>query len=250
MKIDIDGQNVEYIKEGQGNNKILLLHGWGCNISTFNVITEYLKAFMEVYVIDFPGFGKSDELKEAWNVDEYTDLVQKFIEKLEIKEISLLGHSFGGRVIIKLVNRENLKFKINKIVMIDTAGIKHTPKKTLKQRFYKVVFPIIKKISPKLLNKIKTKVGSQDYRNATPIMRDTLVKTVNEDLKDLIPNIKNSTLIIWGENDLATPYSDAVYLNEHIRDSGIVKIEGAGHYSFLENPYLVNKVLESFLKEK
>lgn len=250
MKINIDGQNVEYIKKGESENKILLLHGWGCSTEIFNTITNFLSEFMEVYAIDFPGFGKSDEPKEAWNVDNYTDLVQKFIEKLEIKEISLLGHSFGGRVIIKLVNRENLKFKINKIVMIDTAGIKHTPKKTLKQRFYKIVFPVIKKISPKLLNKIKTKVGSADYRNATPIMRDVLVKAVNEDLKDLIPNIKNSTLIIWGENDLATPYSDAIYLNEHIKDSGIVKIEGAGHFSFLENPYLVNKVLESFFKEK
>ena len=250
MKINIEGQNVEYIKKGEGSNKILLLHGWGCNIATFNVITEYISTFMEVYVIDFPGFGKSDEPKEAWNVDKYADLVEKFIEAMNIENISLLGHSFGGRVIIKLANRENLKFKINKIVMIDTAGIKHTPKKTLKQRFYKIVFPVIKKISPKLLNKIKTKVGSADYRNATPMMRDILVKTVNEELKDLIPNIKNSTLIIWGENDTATPYSDAIYLNEHIKDSGIVKIDGAGHYSFLENPYLVNRVLESFLKEK
>lgn len=165
-----------------------------------------------------------------------------------IQELSILGHSFGGRVIIKLVNRDNLKFKINKLVLIDSAGIRHETKKTCRQKIYKIMFPIIKKISPKLLNKIKTKVGSTDYRNATPMMRDILVKTVNEDLSMLIPNIKNSTLIIWGENDTATPYIDAEYMNEHIKDSGIVKIENAGHFSFLENPYLVNKVLESFLK--
>lgn len=167
---------------------------------------------------------------------------------MNIQEISLLGHSYGGRIIIKLANRKNLKFKINKIVLIDSAGIKHTPKKTVKQRIYKATFPIIKKISPKLLNKIKTKVGSTDYRSATPMMRDILVKSVNEDLSPLIPNIKNSTLIIWGENDTATPYSDAEFLNKNIKDSGIVKIENAGHFSFLDNPYLVNKVLESFLK--
>ena len=61
MKIDIDGLNLEYIKKGTGENKILLLHGWGCNIETFNSITNFLSDFMGVYVIDLPGFGKSDE---------------------------------------------------------------------------------------------------------------------------------------------------------------------------------------------
>ncbi len=198
--------------------------------------------------LTFLGFGKSDEPKEVWDVDKYTDLTEKFIQKMDLHHLSLLGHSFGGRVIIKLVNRDNLKFKINKLVLIDSAGIRHEPKKTFRQKIYKIAFPMIKKISPKLLNKIKTKVGSADYRNATPMMRDILVKTVNEDLSMLIPNITDATLIIWGENDTATPYSDAEYLNEKIQDSGIVKIENAGHFSFIENPYLVNKVLESFLK--
>ena len=174
--------------------------------------------------------------------------MQKFIEKMKIDNISLLGHSFGGRVIIKLVTRNNLKFKINKLVMVDTAGIRHEPKRTFKQKVYKVTFKVLKKISPKLLNKVKTKVGSEDYRNATPMMRDILVKTVNEDLSELIPKIKYPTLIIWGENDTATPYCDAEFLNKNISDSGIVKVQNAGHYSFLENPYLVNKALEAFFR--
>lgn len=247
MKIEIDGINVEYIKKGENENKILLLHGWGCNKEVFNNIINCLSDFMEVYAIDFPGFGNSDEPKEVWGVDEYVNIVIKFIEKMNIKKLSLLGHSYGGRVIIKLVNRKELNFEIDKLVLVDAAGIRHEPKKTKKQKFYKIVFPIIKKISPRFLNYIKTKVGSEDYRNATPMMRDILVKSINEDLTDLIPNIKNSTLLIWGENDTATPYSDAVYMNEKIEDSGIIKIENAGHFSFLENPYLVNKVLKSFL---
>ena len=82
------------------------------------------------------------------------------------------------------------------------------------------------------------------------MMRDILVKTVNEDLKDLISNIKQPTLLIWGTEDTATPYKDAIFMNQNIKDSGIVKIDGAGHFSFLEQPYLVNKVLDSFLNEQ
>ena len=66
--------------------------------------------------LTFLGFGKSDEPKEVWDVDKYTDLTEKFIQKMDLHHLSLLGHSFGGRVIIKLVNRDNLKFKINKLV--------------------------------------------------------------------------------------------------------------------------------------
>ena len=248
MKIKIDDIELSYIKKGESDNKILLLHGWGCNKEIFKTITDYLSNFMEVYAIDFPGFGETLEPQEVWGVDDYSNLVEKFIKQLGIKKISLLGHSFGGRVIIKLATRTNLPFEIDKIILMDAAGIKHTPPVTKKQKFYKKVFPIIKKISPKLLNYIKTKVGSADYRNATPMMRDILVKVINEDLKDLIPNINRPTLLIWGDKDTATPYEDAVYMNKNIKDSGIVKIEGAGHFSFLEQPYLVNKVLESFLR--
>jgi len=79
-------------------------------------------------------------------------------------------------------------------------------------------------------------------------MRDTLVKVVNEDLKDYLPNMKRPTLLIWGTNDTATPLEDAMLMGKLIPDAGLVKIEGAGHYSFLEKPQLVNSVLEAFFK--
>lgn len=248
--IDIDGQKISYLKEGNGKNIVLFLHGWGCNKEIFNKQIKALSKHMTVYSIDFPGFGESLEPSSVWGVDDYTDLVIRFIEKLNIKKLSIIGHSFGGRVIIKLMSRK-LKFEVDKLVLIDAAGIRHYTKPTLKQKFYKACFKVLKKVSPKLLNKIKTKVGSSDYRNATPRMRDILVKTINEDLKDLIPNINKPTLIIWGELDTAVPFSDALYMKEHIKDSGIVSLKDSGHFPFLDNPGLINKVLESFLiKEK
>ena len=109
---------------------------------------------------------------------------------------------------------------------------------------------LVLKIFPNALNNLKKKFGSADYRNATPIMRDTLVKTVNEDLTDLLPNIKQSTLLIWGENDTATPLEDAKKMESLIKDSGLVTIKGAGHFSFVEQPAFVNRVLNSFFNKK
>ena len=253
MRVGIDNININYIMEGQGD-AVLLLHGWGSNIKLFNGIIKNLSKTHTVYALDMPGFGESDEPKEAWNVDDYVDFVIKFINEMKITKLSLLGHSFGGRVIIKMVNRENLDFQIDKLILVDSAGIKpvSSNKKTFKGQLYKFLKKIvgsklIRKIFPEALNKLKCKFGSEDYKNATPIMRDTLVKVVNEDLKDLLPNIKNSTLLIWGDKDEATPISDAYTMNKLIKDSGIVTVEGAGHYSFLESPVLVNSVLNSFL---
>ena len=78
-------------------------------------------------------------------------------------------------------------------------------------------------------------------------MRQTLVKVVNEDLTDLIPNITQNTLLIWGKNDTATPIEDGRLMNKLIKNSGIVELE-AGHYSFIDQMYTFNRVIASFLK--
>ena len=78
-------------------------------------------------------------------------------------------------------------------------------------------------------------------------MRAILSKCVNEDLCHLMPRIKASTLLFWGENDTATPLSDAKRMEKLIPDAGLVTVAGAGHFSFLENPVLFERVLKSFL---
>lgn len=255
MNIKIRNLNINYIEKGEGDT-LLLLHGWGSKLDLFNNIIDHLSKEYKVIALDMPGFGKSDEMNEAWNVDNYADFIIEFVETLKISKLSILGHSFGGRIIIKLANRGNLSFYIDKLILVDAAGIKHASKKlSLKTRIYKflkiiVSNNLIKKIFPNALENLKQKFGSEDYRNASKIMRETMVKVINEDLTYLLPNIKQSTLLIWGDKDTATPIEDAILMEEKIKDSGLVTIKGAGHFSFLENPYLVNSVLDSFLGGK
>ncbi len=248
MDIKINDINISYLKEGKSDKTLLLLHGWGSNKEIFTNLINTLKNDFTIYSIDLPGFGKSDEPKEIFSIDDYTNIVVKFIENMKIKNISILGHSFGGRIMIKLANKKNLSFNILKYVLIDSAGIKHVNEKnSLKVKRNKVLFKISNKISKKLTNYLKTKVGSTDYRNASPMMRDILVKSINEDLTPLIKNVTYQTLIVWGENDFDTPYKDALYMKEVIKNSKILSVPGAGHYSFLESPELVNRVIYNFL---
>lgn len=254
MNIIINGININYFVKGDGKNKILLLHGWGSNITLFNNIIDNLSKTYTVYALDMPGFGESSEPLCSWNVDNYVDFVIDFIKNMKIDELSVLGHSFGGRIIIKMSTRDSLPFKISKIILVDSAGILPKKNKTqiIKTRVYRLFKKIlsngiVKKVCPSALERLKKKFGSEDYKNATKTMRETLVKVVNEDLEPLLSKIKQPTLLIWGENDTATPIEDAKIMEKLIPDSGLVVVKGAGHYSFLEQPYLVNKVLDSFL---
>lgn len=255
MRINIENLETNYLDKGDGE-VLLLLHGWGSSIEPFMNIINNQSISKRIIAVDMPGFGQTQEPDKGWNVDDYVDFIINFIKTLEIKELSILGHSFGGRVIIKMVNRKDLPFKIKKLVLVDSAGIKPKQTKTnLKVKFFKMAKKclsnkIMLKLMPNAIEKLKNKFGSEDYKNASTIMKQTLVKVINEDLEDLLSTIKQPTLLIWGDKDTATPIEDAKMMEKLIPDSGLVVVEGAGHYSFLENPLLTNRVLDVFLKEE
>lgn len=245
--------NINYICEGSGET-VVLLHGWGSNITLFASMTELLKTKYRVIAPDMPGFGQSDEPPEPWCVDDYVDFVIEFLNRFDVKSVVFLGHSFGGRVIIKMFNRENLPFKITKVILADSAGV--LPKKTFKQKAKIRAFKCGKKILglkpvkalfPDALENLRSKSGSADYNAASLVMRQTLVKAVNEDLTPIFPKVSAPTLLIWGKDDTATPVSDAELMEKMMPDAGKVVFENCGHYSFIDRQYEFNRVLASFM---
>lgn len=250
----VNNIRINYEQKGSGD-LIVLLHGWGSNIKLFANLIDLLSKKYTVVAMDMPGFGESQEPPSAWCVDDYVDFVIDFLKDYDNKEIMFLGHSFGGRVIIKLNSRENLPFRISKVILVDSAGIMppKSNKKSFRTYYYKFGKAIlsnglVQKIVPDALENFRKKMGSADYAAASPLMRQVLVKVVNEDLEPLIPNIKCPTLLVWGVNDTATPLSDGEKMEKLIKDSGLVKLENAGHYSFLEQQYTFNRVMCSFMK--
>lgn len=248
--IDIEGQSVHYTEVGVGN-PILLLHGWGCKADTLDSIAATASRTHRVISVDFPGFGSSPEPASVWGVEEYTRLIENFVKKLGIERPSLLGHSFGGRVSILYSSRNDT----DKLILVDAAGIK--PRRKLSY-YYKVYsFKLMKRLMLMLygrdkgarkIEEMRRGRGSADYNSASPRMRAILSKVVNEDLKHVMGAIKAPTLLVWGEDDTATPISDARVMEKLIPDAGLVSFPHCGHYSFLENPHQFAAVLSSFLK--
>lgn len=251
MDIKIMGININYIDEGEGNT-VLLLHGWGSSLDVWRPYINALKHKLRFVALDFPGCGKSDLPQNPLTTQDYANLVLEFVEKLDLKDISLVGHSHGGRTIMKLVGDKMISPR--RIIFCDAAGIK--PKKDIKKELrvatYKTIrktlsLPIVRNYTKELLEKARSHFGSADYKNAPEVMRKTLVNLVNDDLTDKLSNINCPTFLIWGDNDTATPLYMAHIIEQHVKDTGLCIYEGAGHFSFAEQPGRTIAIFDSFL---
>lgn len=241
MNINIRDININYETHGEENKKeVLILHGWGANIQSFAPVTKVLSRKFKVYILDLPGFGESEEPNGGFFVKDYAEIVLEFINRLNIQNPVLIGHSFGGRIIMKLVG--GMGYTPDKIIFVDSAGIK--PRRGLDYYFrvysYKLAKKMINLVMPKekatkLIEDMRNKKGSTDYNNASENLKKTFINVVNEDLKHHLPNIKVPTLLIWGEKDMDTPLRDAKIIEKLVPDAGLVTFKDAGHYSYLEN---------------
>ena len=249
MEKCIQGLNLNYIVEGEGR-PILVLHGWGANIETVMSIVNILKKSYKVYALDLPGFGKSQEPKEAIDSFQYGEIVKEFIESENIDKISLIGHSFGGKLSIILASR--YPELVDRVVLVNSAGL--IPKRGLDYYFKVYSFKCLKFIYKNILSlgneekmeKFYKKFGSDDYQDSSGVMRKILVIVVNENLKEVLKDIKSETLIIWGDKDTATPIYMAHTMEKNIENSGLVVLEGSGHFSYLDDFGKFSAVIKSF----
>ena len=234
----INNVKINYKQYGKGED-VVLLHGWGQNIEMMKPLGDHLIDHYRVTIIDLPGFGLSKEPVYAYTIFDYTETVHELLDELNIHNPIMMGHSFGGRIAIVYAS----KYKVNKLVLFGSPCVRHEYK-SIKQSVFKALKKI--KIFNPLVNVIKKHVGSEDYRNASPLMRDILVKTVNQDLSENARKIKCPTLLIWGENDQAVPVSEAKELENLINDSALIVLPGT-HYCYLENLNQVVNILYNFI---
>lgn len=253
MEITVDGRKVRYIDQGTGA-PVLLLHGWGVEASVYHLIIDHLSSRFRVVAPDLPGFGGSQEPESPWDSQDFADFVEKFAAAVQVENPILIGHSNGGRVILRLLSRPEGTLRAKKAVLIDSAGLpaRHGPGYYLKVYTFKagkaiLRLPGVRRLFPHAEEKWKARHGSSDYQKASPIMRRTLVRLLHEDLTDCLPKIKAAVLLIWGDRDTATPLADARVMEKAIPDAGLVVLEGTGHFSFAEKWGQCSRVLDAFL---
>ena len=238
MKINIKNLSINYIQYGEGND-IVLLHGWGQNIEMMRPIGDNFQNRFRITILDFPGFGESEEPKEAWTIDDYELMLEEFLKKVNVKKPIVIGHSFGGRVAIRYSARN----PISKLVLFGSPCIRIQEELSLGVKILKKL-----KTLPGLNGLgeyMKKFIGSRDYKAASPIMRQTLVNVVNEDLSKFAREIEEPTLLIWGTNDTEAPLNEAKELEKIMLDAALITLPGT-HYAYLENLPRVVTILANF----
>lgn len=244
-----------------GNGKPLLhLHGWGSDSKVMMPMAKQLQDVRTSYLVDFPGFGHSPEPASAWGVDDFADLIEEFItERLPGVQFDLIVHSFGARVALKLLMRPAVSSKIDKVVFTGAAGLKPKRSATFYVKKYtaktlKLPFTLLpKNLREKGLNSLRQtslwkSLGSSDYQKLSGVMRETFVACVNEHLDHLVPQVDHEILLIWGENDMATPLNQGKRFEKMLKESALVELSGAGHYAFLDQPKQFSSILRAYFE--
>ena len=249
-------QGIQTVEAIVGEGKpVVMLHGWGSNISLVTPLAEKLTSMgYRCYIPDMPGFGQTPAPAVGWSVHDYVTWVIAYLDAHELDKIYLFGHSFGGR--LGLVLGAEYGDRIIKMALADAAGIRPKPSTSGQWRLkgYRLALNTLKTVGLKpqaeqLRNWYSERYGSADYKAAKGIMRETFVKVVNEDLLPFAARVKPSTLLFWGDQDNDTPLEQGQLLEKTIPDAGLVVWEGAGHYSYLERAADTARVMDHFFNQ-
>jgi pimeloyl-ACP methyl ester carboxylesterase len=246
MKIIVQNIAVEYRDDGEGD-VILFLHGWGDSLKTFDTLFLKLKEENRVISIDLPGFGESEKPKNDWNLDDYVLFLNDFIKKIGVSVKVFIGHSFGGRILIKGFSTE--KITAEKMILIAAAGIAN--RKNLKNTLIKILTKTMKMFffflpfRKKIRRKFYKIIGS-DYLDAKE-MRGTFLKIITENLIEDVKKIDVPVLLIWGRNDKQTLLKEGKIMNQLISRSELKVVKDAGHFVHKEKEEEVLKLVKNFL---
>ena len=224
---------------------VVFLHGWGGDIRSFDYFARALSCFRSCIVLSFPPFGRSQEPTSPWGVQDYTDLVVALLDSLGYKECDIVAHSFGGRVALQMCCDK--KVHINKLLLTSSAGIgKKSIGKKIKIVHYKII-KFLSKIHLYSKNKLE-KMGSEEYKNLSPVMKKTFVNIVNYDQTPLLKHINAQTLLFWGKRDKDTPFYFTKIFKKNINNCEVIETNGT-HFAYIEFSDLFLRVMISFLKE-
>lgn len=252
MNVVVDGLMTSYQKTGKGK-VLLFLHGWGTAGSTFAKLTEPLEGQYTVLIPDLPGFGGTEVPPEAWSLDNYADFTANFLAKLGIKEVyCIVGHSFGGAVATVGVSSGLLEPR--KLIVLASAGVR--PKRRVLKGVMRLGAKTAKVPLYFLPDERSRKIKEFLYRKAgsdvmlLPHMRQTFVKTVSEDIRPRAKEVSVPTLLIYGDEDKATPARHGRILNQSIPGSKLEVLDGAGHFLHQTHTDSVARLVVDFLKGK
>ena len=237
--------------------KIIILHGWTKTLDKWKNFIEALEN--KGIKADLPKIpGLTGNLEKVWGLADYVAWLKNIVEK-EKGKVILVGHSNGGRIALAFTNL--YPQKVEKLILIDSAGIYHNE---LPLKIKRIVFKTIAKIGAQALGRARLldrrggirqmvrnllyKVAREsDYKDLNENTKQTMINLISSDLKSILPKIKTPTLIIWGREDKVIPLSDGKLIHELIKNSKLQIIEDARHSPMFTHAKEVAEIIYEYI---
>ncbi len=252
--------------KGKGR-PLLLLHGFGSSSYSFHHLIEPLSKKFQVFNLDLKGFGNSPKPKDyRYSVYDQAVLVSRFIKNHNLKDVILIGHSYGGGVALSVVLMDQTN--IAKMVLIDPAAYRQYIPSLIRQLKIPIIGPLGFYILPSSYEVNESyKYAFYDKSKIEKSTIDIMAKNLDKAnakstylyaIDDLIPDdidtvskryseIKVPTLLIWGEKDVVVRKSKGYQLEKDLPNAKLMIIKNCGHIPHEEKPKTVLKYLLNFL---
>ena len=227
---------------------MLGLHGWG---RTRHDLSGLLGSTgHECIAVDLPGFGASAAPPRVWGAADYAASMAELIADIGGgRTYVVVGHSFGGRVATCLA-ADHAELVAGLVLMgVPLMRVDRAPTPRLR---YRLVRAAVRAglLSQRRLDDARQRHGSEDYRVAKGVMRDVLVRVVNEDYRDELGRIQCPVALVWGAEDRVTPLPVAKSAAERLRRLIVLDaVAGAGHDVHLDVPSRVAGAIAAVVSE-
>ena len=259
--IEIDGMNVHYRDEGEGQT-IVLLHGTGASLHTWDEWTNELKKTFRVIRLDLPAYGLTGPHPEnKYSLSDYSSFLNSFVESLDIDDFILSGNSLGGA--IAWYYASEYKNKVKLLSLLDPGGLYNKDKQSpLVFRLARApgINKILRYVTPRFFIKNTLKEVYFDKTKLTDKKIDTYRDLIlRENNRESFINRSNSkpvdhtkrlklitapTQILWGNEDEWIPVENAKFFSKSIQNTRVDIMQETGHIPMEERPY---ESLELFL---
>lgn len=226
---------LNFLEFGEKETPIVFIHGWEQDSCSFTPLVPFLFKKHRLFLMELPGFGKSDLPQTINSSEDYAQMVENWLLKEKITPVILVGHSYGGKI-ATLVAFHNPKI-VSNLILIAPSGVPEPKIWYCFKRF--IPTPIKRFIAPFL--------ESRDYKNAGKL-QPLFKEIVKEDLRPIYPEIKLPTLIIWGKEDKELPLKYGEIIHKLIPSSKLEIIDG-DHFMFQQNPSEIAKLIANFVKK-
>lgn len=247
---DLGGQSVSFLERAGDDPPVVLVHGWGASASTFRVLLEGSRTPRRLLAVDLPGFGDSPLGGGGWTTERYAELLTAWLERRAPGRPSLLGHSYGGAVGLRLAAAD----QVDRLLLCAASGIRPDaaapPDARVRRyrRLRRIAGWLPDPLATSAREALAQRFGSADYRAATPELRRTLVAAVREDLSPVARQVAVPTLVVWGSADSELPcHPHAERLHSLIPAAELVVFEGSGHFPFLDQPQRFAGVFDALM---